>query len=71
MNKSEKISKSIGDKLKKLRSNEKISQAKLADLAGLSRRTIINIEKGKMTMLNFLKVVGCLGGNAEKIFSEI
>lgn len=48
----------IGLNIKILRKNKGITQEKLAELIGVSRITIVNIEKGNnSSLLTFLKII--------------
>jgi DNA-binding XRE family transcriptional regulator len=48
----------LGEKLKQLRKNSKLSQQKLADKVGISRQLLIDIEAGKSTsLLIFVKLL--------------
>jgi transcriptional regulator with XRE-family HTH domain len=48
----------LGEKLKQLRKNSKLSQQKLADKVGISRKLVIDIEAGKSTsLLIFVKLL--------------
>lgn len=52
----------IGDRLRGLRLNRDLSQVELADAAGVSRRTVVNLEAGKGANLrNFIAILRALG----------
>ena len=57
-------------KLKEIREERKITQEKLASLVGVTRQTIINIEKGKYkpTVLLALKISRVLNCRVEDLF---
>lgn len=57
-------------KLKEIREGKKITQEKLASLVGVTRQTIINIEKGKYkpTVLLALKISRVLNCRVEDLF---
>jgi putative transcriptional regulator len=40
----------IGERLKQARLNRNLSQAEVADLAGVARKTVLNAEKGKVQL---------------------
>lgn len=50
----------LGGRLKQARLNKNITQAKLADTCGLTRRAVINAEQGKTTLENFVTIMGAL-----------
>lgn len=53
---------SIGERLARLRLQRNLSQAQLADEAGVSKRTLIRLEKGESSQVtNFIRVVRALG----------
>jgi len=56
--------------LKEIREERKITQEKLASLVGVTRQTIINIEKGKYkpTVLLALKISRVLNCRVEDLF---
>jgi putative transcriptional regulator len=61
----------LGNNLRKCRFEQnEMSQASLAKNAGVSRQTIISIEKGKFnpTMLLALKIARVFNKNVEEIF---
>ncbi|MCD6443271.1 MAG: helix-turn-helix transcriptional regulator [Thermotogae bacterium] len=57
-------------RLKEIREEKKITQEKLANLVGVTRQTIINIEKGKYkpTVLLALKISRVLNCRVEDLF---
>ena len=56
--------------MKEIREERKITQEKLASLVGVTRQTIINIEKGKYkpTVLLALKISRVLNCRVEDLF---
>jgi len=50
----------IGKLIRKARKVKKITQEELAKRAGLSRATIINVEKGRFRSLSFASVLSVL-----------
>jgi len=50
----------IGELIRKARKGRKMTQEELAKKAGLSRATIINIEKGRFGSLSFASVLSVL-----------
>lgn len=55
--------------LKKIRNEKKISQEELANLVGVSRQTIISIEKGQFCPSSKLALLICVA--LDKKFEEI
>ena len=55
------ISLELGQRLKQARLNADITQTELAKRAGLNRRTILNAEKGKVQLDNFIAILTALG----------
>jgi len=55
------ISQELGQRLKRARLNADITQAELAKRTGLNRRTILNAEKGKAQLENFIAILATLG----------
>lgn len=51
----------LGERLKQARLNKNITQEDLAQNLGVSRRTIINAEKGQVTLENLVKILQLLG----------
>lgn len=60
----ETIRKELGRRLRRERLNRNITQAALAEKAGISRRTLIGAERGEPftidTLLSILRELGCL-----------
>lgn len=57
-------------KIQELRKSQKLSQADLADALGVTRQTIISLEKGRYTASLELafKIAGYFGKSIEEIF---
>jgi transcriptional regulator with XRE-family HTH domain len=59
------IQKELGNRLQRERLNQNITQAALAESAGISRRTLVAAEKGQgttlETLINILRALGRLG----------
>ena len=51
------IAEELGNRLKQARLNADLTQAEVASRAGLTRRTILNAEKGKVQMENFVAIL--------------
>lgn len=54
------ITKELGERLKHARLNADLTQAELAERTGLHRRTILNAEKGKALLENFVAIMVAL-----------
>lgn len=54
------ISLEMGQRLKRARLNGDITQSELAKRTGLTRRTILNAEKGKVQLENFIAILSAL-----------
>lgn len=54
------IAKELGNRLKQARLNANLSQAEVAARTGLNRRTILNAEKGKVQLENFVVILDSL-----------
>lgn len=50
------IAEHLGDRLKQARLNADLTQAELASRTGLSRRTILNAEKGNVQLKNLVAI---------------
>lgn len=59
----------LKNNLKEIRKEKKISQEELGDLVGVSRQTIISIEKGQFCPSSKLALLICVA--LEKKFEEI
>lgn len=55
------ITEDLGHRLKRARLNLDLTQAELASRTGLNRRTILNAEKGKVQLENFVAILVALG----------
>ncbi len=55
------ITEELGHRLKRARLNIDLTQAELATRTGLNRRTILNAEKGKVQLENFVAILVSLG----------
>lgn len=51
------IAEELGDRLKKARLNADLTQAQVASHAGLSRKTVLNAEKGKVQLENLIAIL--------------
>ncbi len=51
------IAEELGRRLKQARLNADLTQAEVASRAGLNRRTILNAEKGKVQLENFVAIL--------------
>lgn len=54
------IAEELGNRLKQARLNADLTQAEVASRAGLNRRTILNAEKGKVQMENFVAILASM-----------
>lgn len=59
----------LKNNLKSLRSEKKLSQEELANLVGVSRQTIISIEKGQFCPSSKLALLICIA--LDKKFEEV
>lgn len=50
----------LGERLKQARLNADLTQAKLAELAGVSRKVVLNAEKGKVQLEAFVALIQAL-----------
>lgn len=55
------ISEQLGERLKQARLNRNITQEHIARQIGVSRRTVINAEKGQVTLENLVAILQVLG----------
>jgi len=55
------IAEELGNRLKQARLNADLTQAEVASRTGLNRRTILNAEKGKVQLENFVAILVALG----------
>lgn len=51
----------LGERLKQARLNRNVTQEQVAQQIGVSRRTVINAEKGQVTLENFVAILQVLG----------
>jgi putative transcriptional regulator len=51
----------LGERLKQARLNQDLTQSQLAELAGVSRRSVLNAEKGKTQLETFVALLVALG----------
>jgi transcriptional regulator with XRE-family HTH domain len=51
----------IGERIKRYRLNQNLSQAYLANLAGLSRNAVVNAEKGGSGLDTYIAIMSALG----------
>lgn len=51
------IASELGERLKRARLNSNVTQQELADRLGLSRKTILNAEKGQSTLVVFIAIM--------------
>lgn len=54
------IAEALGTRLKQARLNANLTQADLAERAGLSRKTVLYAEKGKLTLENMVAILVAL-----------
>ena len=54
------ISEDLGERLKQARLNEDLTQAKVAELAGVTRKAVLNAEKGKVQLEVFVAIMQAL-----------
>ncbi|MES9858018.1 MAG: helix-turn-helix transcriptional regulator [Sedimenticola sp.] len=54
------ISKELGERLKQARLNTNMTQVEVADLAGVSRKTLLNAEKGKVKLEALIAIMVAL-----------
>ena len=66
----ESVSKSVSNKVNKFRLEKNITQENLAESVGVTRQTVISIEKGSYTpsVLLALKIAKFFGRKVEDIF---
>lgn len=61
MKSSKALSQMLGERLKQARLNQDLTQTQLAELVGVSRRSVLNAEKGKTQLETFVALVNALG----------
>lgn len=54
------LAEDIGDRLKQARLNRDLTQAEVAQLAGIARKTVLNAEKGKVQLNIFIAILMAL-----------
>ena len=54
------ISEDLGERLKQARLNGDLTQAKVAELAGITRKAVLNAEKGKVQLEVFIAIMQAL-----------
>ena len=50
----------LGSRLKQARLNNNLTQAEVAELAGVTRKIVLNAEKGKVQMVAFIAIMSAL-----------
>ena len=55
------LAETLGERLKQARLNSNLSQAEVARLAGVARKTVLNAEKGKVQLDIFIAILQVLG----------
>lgn len=55
------IAQELGNRLKQARLKADLTQSDVASRSGLSRRTILNAEKGKVQLENLVAILGAIG----------
>lgn len=56
----EALAESLGERLKQARLNSDLTQTEVASLAGLSRKTVLNAEKGKVQLEALIAILTAL-----------
>lgn len=66
------IKESIGERIRELREQQKLSQEKLAEFANLDRTYINSVEKGKrnISIINIEKIANALGYTLREFFTS-
>ena len=54
------LAEEIGDRLKQARLNRNLTQAEVAELAGIARKTVLNAEKGKVQLTIMIAILMAL-----------
>ncbi|PWC17615.1 transcriptional regulator [Brenneria roseae subsp. roseae] len=54
------IAEELGERLKQARLNSNLTQSEVADLAGLSRKAVLNAEKGKVQLEALIAIMAAL-----------
>lgn len=55
------LAEQLGERLKQARLNQNVTQEFIAERIGVSRRTVINAEKGQATLETFVAILQVLG----------
>ena len=63
----------LGERLKRIRLNKDMTQVEVADKAWISRRTVLNAEKGEVRLADLIAVLGALDmlGNLNNFIPEV
>ncbi len=56
----EALAERLGQRLKQARLNANLTQTDIAERAGLSRKVVMNVEKGKAQLLSFIAIMMAL-----------
>ena len=59
------IAEELGERLKRARLNSDLTQAEVAELVGVTRKTILNAEKGKVQLEVFVAIMAALNLTAQ------
>ena len=59
------IAEALGERLKQARLNRDITQAEAAELAGVSRKVVLNAEKGKVQLESLIAILAALDLTAQ------
>ncbi|WP_225815273.1 helix-turn-helix transcriptional regulator [Photorhabdus antumapuensis] len=54
------IAEELGERLKQARLNNDLTQAEVAELSGVTRKTVLNAEKGKVQLEIFVAIMAAL-----------
>lgn len=54
------IAEELGERLKRARLNDDLTQAEIAEIVGVSRKAILNAEKGKVQLEIFVAIMAAL-----------
>lgn len=54
------IAAELGERLKQARLNHDLTQAEVAELSGISRKTVLNAEKGNVQLENLIAIMAAL-----------
>lgn len=54
------IAEELGERLKQARLNNDLTQAEVAELVGIARKTVLNAEKGKVQLEIFVAIMSAL-----------